>query len=93
MVRARHRDGTDQPELILPDEIYEYTITLNPTGNRFLTGHRIRVDIQSSDFPNFDRNHNTGGDDYHDSALAVANQTVFHDADHPSHVVLPVIPI
>ena len=93
MVRARYRNGTSKSELIFPGQIYEYTITLNPTGNRFLAGHRIRVDIQSSDFPNFDRNHNTGGDDYHDAALAVANQTVFHDADHLSHVVLPVMPI
>ena len=57
-----------------------------------MPGHRIRVDVTSSDFPNFDRNHNTGGDDYSEEVLLSANQTVFHDNLHPSHIVLPVIP-
>ncbi|MEM9682607.1 MAG: CocE/NonD family hydrolase [Pseudomonadota bacterium] len=92
LVRARHRNGTDRTDLIEPGEVYEYTIKLNPTGNCFLPGHRIRLDIQSSDFPNFDRNHNTGGDDYRESTLATARQTVFHDGARPSHVLLPVIP-
>lgn len=91
LIRARHRNGTDRTDLITPGEVYEYTITLNPTGNCFMPGHRIRVDIQSSDFPNFDRNHNTGGDDYFESTLATAHQTVFHDSVRPSHVLLPVV--
>ena len=93
LVRARYRNGTEKAELIEPGKVYEFAITLNPTGNRFMEGHRIRVDVQSSDFPNFDRNHNTGADDYRDAVLAVAHQTVFHDADRPSHVTLPVMPI
>ena len=65
---------------------------MNPTSNFFMPGHRIRVDVPSSDFPNFDRNHNTGGDDYSEEVLHSANQTVFHDNLRPSHIVLPVIP-
>ena len=67
-------------------------MTLNPTSNLFRPGHRIRVDVSSSDFPNFDRNHNTGGDDYSNSDLAPASQTVFHDSARPSRIILPVIP-
>ena len=92
IVRARYRESFEQPTLIEPGEVYEYTIELNPTGNVFLPGHRIRVDISSSDFPNFDRNHNTGGDDYAEAGLVSATQTVFHDETRPTHIVLPVIP-
>jgi hypothetical protein len=92
IVRARYRGSFEQPSLITPGEVYEYSIELNPTGNVFLPGHRIRVDISSSDFPNFDRNHNTGGDDYSEATLVSASQTVFHDRMRPSHIVLPVIP-
>ena len=92
IVRARYRESYQQPSLIAPGEIYEYMIELNPTGNVFLPGHRIRVDISSSDFPNFDRNHNTGGDDYAEATLVSASQPVFHDTTRPSHIVLPVIP-
>ncbi len=63
-----------------------------PTWNRFLPGHRIRLDVTSSDFPNFDRNHNTGGEDWAESELRVARQTVFHDSDRLSVLTLPVMP-
>ena len=92
IVRARYRESFDRPTLIQPGLAYEYTIQLNPTSNQFKPGHRIRVDVSSSDFPNFDRNHNTGGDDYAEATLLSAKQTIFHDADHPSRLVLPVIP-
>jgi putative CocE/NonD family hydrolase len=92
IVRARFRNGFDRPELLTPGQTYDYTIRLNPTANRFLTGHRIRVDISSSDFPSFDRNHNTGGDGVSETAMVVAHQTVFHDATHRSRITLPVIP-
>ena len=67
-------------------------MTLNPTSNLFKPGHRIRVDVSSSDFPNFDRNHNTGGDDYASAELTTASQTIFHDRTRPSRIILPVIP-
>ena len=92
IVRARYRDSFDQPTLIQPGQVYEYTIKVNPTGNLFQRGHRIRLDISSSDFPNFDRNHNTGGNDYAETTLMTAHQTIFHDRARPSSVILPVIP-
>ena len=92
IVRARYRHSFDAPSLIEPDRVYEYTIRVNPTSNLFRKGHRIRLDVSSSDFPNFDRNHNTGGDDYRDTVLRAAHQKIFHDAGRPSRVVLPVIP-
>ena len=92
IVRARSRDSLAQPALLEPGRVYEFTLQLQPTSNLFRAGHRIRLDISSSDFPNFDRNHNTGGDDYREAHLAVARQAIYHDTHHPSHIVLPVIP-
>jgi putative CocE/NonD family hydrolase len=92
IVRARFRDGYERPVLLRPGQVCEYTIRLNPTANCFLTGHRIRIDVSSSDFPSFDRNHNTGGDGVSESAMVVAHQTVFHDAARPSRVTLPTTP-
>jgi putative CocE/NonD family hydrolase len=75
-----------------PGEVYEFRIELLPTSNLFRAGHRIRVDVSSSDFPNFDRNHNTGKEDWADGELRTATQTVLHDGAHPSRISLPVIP-
>ena len=91
VVRARFRDGFDRPNLMNPGEVYRFTIELLPTSNLFKAGHRVRVDISSSDFPNFDRNHNTGKEDWADPELRTAQQTVFHDASRPSCIALPVI--
>ena len=92
IVRARYLESFKSPSLIEPGRVHEYTIKVNPTANLFRRGHRIRLDISSSDFPNFDRNHNTGGDDYRESTLKTARQTVFHNSARPSRVILPVIP-
>ena len=93
IVRARFRNGLDQPaQLMSPGEVYEFRIELLPTSNLFRAGHRIRVDVSSSDFPNFDRNHNTGKEDWADGGLLTATQTVLHDGAHPSRISLPVIP-
>lgn len=91
IVRARYRKSFTEPSLIRPYEVYHYTIQVNPTSNVFKQGHRLRVDISSSDFPNFDRNHNTGGNDYEEDTLLSAVQTIFHDKSRPSRVVLPII--
>ena len=91
IVRARYRESFTSPSLIEPGRTYEYTIRVSPTGNLFRRGHRIRLDVSSSDFPNFDRNHNTGGDDYAETTLVTARQTIYHDRQRPSRVVLPVI--
>ena len=92
IVRARYRRSKAKPELLTPGEPTEITIDVGATSNVFLAGHRIRLDISSSNFPRFDRNPNTGGTFGEEGKLLRAIQTVFHDAQHPSRLVLPVIP-
>ena len=93
IVRARYRNGWENPRLLDPGEVTEFTIEMNPVGNTFPEGHRIRLDISSSDFPNYDRNHNTGGDAYIESEMITAHQEVHHSQKHPSMLRLPVIPL
>jgi putative CocE/NonD family hydrolase len=90
MVRARHRYGYEREDCLRPGEVTEFRIRLGPTACRFAKGHRIRLEITSSDSPNFDRNHNTGANDLQDPHLAVAHQTVHHSPEYPSRLVLPV---
>lgn len=90
IIRARYREGYDAPKLLRPGEVFTYRIRLNPVGCRFLAGQRLRLYISSSDFPNFDRNHNTGCDYWSDPELRPARQRVFHDAARVSRLVLPV---
>ena len=92
MVRARYRNGVDKPSLIKPGEVVRYMIRMNPTSNAFKLGHRIRLDITSSDFPNYDRNHNTAADQNADAQLKKAKQTIHHGQPHTTRVVLPWIP-
>jgi uncharacterized protein len=93
IVRARFRESLSDPSLLEPDRVYEYTIRLGPVGVRVAAGNRLRLTISSSDFPQWDRNLNTGGPLFAESACSavVATQTVLHDAAHPSHVTLPVV--
>jgi putative CocE/NonD family hydrolase len=93
VVRARFRKSIwEPPELIVPGEIYEYSIELLPTSNVFQKGHRVRVHLTSSNFPHWERNLNTGDDPATDVAMQKAEQTVYHDRQHSSHIVLPIIP-
>jgi len=92
MVRARYRKGFTKAEFINPGEVVRYTIQMHPTSNAFLPGHRIRLDITSSDFPNYDRNHNTAANQNVDATLAVANQTIHLGAEHATRLILPWIP-
>jgi putative CocE/NonD family hydrolase len=95
VLRARYREGFDEARPVEPDRAYEYEIDLIATSNVFAAGHRIRLDVTSSSFPRFDRNANTGlplGEDTEDT-LTAARQRVFHDAERPSHLLLPVVPI
>jgi putative CocE/NonD family hydrolase len=93
IIRARFRESIwEPPKLLVPREVYEYTIELQPTSNVFKKGHRIRVHVTSSSFPLWDRNPNTGREQGMDAELQVAHQTVFHDAARPSHILLPLIP-
>ncbi len=91
-IRARYRHGLDKPALLDPGKVVKYTISMNATSNAFLPGHRIRVDITSSDFPNYDRNHNTAANQNADAELRTAEQTVFHGGDRPTRVILPQVP-
>lgn len=94
IIRARYRNFAqgEAPALIEPGNAYEYEIDLWATSNVFKAGHRIRLDVASSNFPRWDRNPNTGHDFGTDAELVVAHQTILHDREHPSYVVLPFIP-
>jgi len=93
IVRARYRDGSKlPPSLIQPGTAYEYTIELGNAGTIFRKGHRIRLEISSSNFPHYSRNLNTGRSNEEDDQLAVAGQTVLHNKEHPSRLLLPVVP-
>lgn len=91
IVRARFRDSLKEEKLMTPGEVYEFTIKLYPTSNVFKKGHRIRVDISSSNFPRFDVNPNTGEPLNRHRSTRIATQTIYHDASHPSRAILPVI--
>lgn len=93
ILRARYRDSLSEPSPLTPGEVYELRIDLVATANVFAAGHRIRVDVSSSNFPRFDRNTNTGGTIAEEAAadLVVADNTVHHTPVHPSRLVLPVI--
>ena len=92
ILRARYRDSLSQPSLLTPGKVYRLEIDLVGTSVAFQKGHRIRVHVTSSHFPQFDRNPNTGAVFGTTSEVKVAQQTVYHDAERPSHVLLPVIP-
>jgi hypothetical protein len=93
ILRARYRKSPAEPELLTPEQIYEVTLDLSVTSNVFLRGHRIRLEVSSSNFPRFDRNTNTGGviSEDSESDVQVAVNRVFHGPAHPSRLVLPVI--
>ncbi len=91
IIRGRYRNG-DSAELLEPGKAYEFTIDLWSTANLFKAGHSIRLDITSSNFPRWDRNLNTGAAFGTDSEGRIAHQTIFHNAEHPSQIILPLIP-
>jgi len=93
ILRTRFRDGTDKPgRLMTPGETVALDIDVDVTSYCFLKGHAIRVEISSSNFPHYARNPNTGTGIATETRLQTADQTVFHSASHPSHLILPVIP-
>lgn len=92
IIRARHRDPARPPEFLVPGDVYEFAIRCNPTAYLFKKGHRLRLEISSSNFPAFARNLNTGNDIATDQEIRVAHQAIFHSADYPSRLILPVIP-
>jgi putative CocE/NonD family hydrolase len=92
IIRARYRLSVSEPKLIEPGRVYEYTINLGNTSNLFKVGHKIRVEISSSNFPRYDRNLNTGHPIGQDAEINMALQTIYHDRKYPSYIVLPIIP-
>ncbi len=92
LVRARFREGMEQPSLIEPGQVYAYDINCWNTSQLFKKGHRIRLEVASSAFPKYDRNPNTGAPLGKSAEMKTAVQTIYHDRDHPSHLLLPVVP-
>jgi putative CocE/NonD family hydrolase len=90
--RASFRESLAHPTPVVPGEVYRYKINVWPTSNLFAKGHQIRLEISSSDYPQFAPNPNTGAPFGVDAEKRPATQTILHDADHPSALILPVIP-
>jgi len=93
LMRVRYRGGMDAPAPLTPGEPVEVTFQLYPTSNRFLAGHRVQVLVSSSSFPRFDPNPNTGEPIGRHTHMRVANNTIHHNSDRPSRVILPLVPI
>lgn len=91
VLRLRYREGFDRKVWMQADQVYEIHLNLQATSNYFAPGHRIRLDISSSNFPRFDRNLNTGGNNYDETQWKVATNTVHHSPKHASRLILPVV--
>ena len=92
MVRARFREGMDKPSLIEPGRVYGYDLDLWNTCQLYKKGHRIRLEISSSAFPKYDRNLNTDGQLGMSADMKVAEQKIYHDREHATYVLLPIVP-
>lgn len=92
IIRARYRNGLDRKVWMRPGEVYEVAVDLESTSNYFSPGHKIRLEISSSSFPRWDRNLNTGGNNFDESAPVVARNVVYHSRIHPSRLMLPIVP-
>ncbi|MFQ5983623.1 MAG: CocE/NonD family hydrolase, partial [Woeseiaceae bacterium] len=90
-LRMRYREGYSKNVWMKPGEVYEARFDLHATANYFGPGHRIRLEVSSSNFPRWDRNLNTGGNNYDETEWVIANNSVHHSARYPSHLLLPVI--
>lgn len=91
IIRARYRNSQETPALMNPGQVYHFTIDLWSTSNVFLKGHVLRLEVSSSNFPRFDRNMNTGEEQATAQKSVSAANIIYHDAEHPSALVLPVI--
>ena len=92
ILRARYREGFTKKVWMEKDGVYRIQIDMDSTSNYFAPGHKIRLQVSSSDFPLFERNLNTGGKNFDETEWVIAENTVHHSAEYPSHLVLPVIP-
>jgi putative CocE/NonD family hydrolase len=92
ILRGRYRDSRDKAELMNPGQVCKLTLNLWSTSNVFLAGHKLRLEVSSSNFPRFDRNLNTGEDQGRTDDWVKATNAVYHDREHPSALIVPVIP-
>lgn len=92
ILRLRYRNSPERPELGNPGEIYHITVDLWATSNVFLPGHKLRLEVSSSNFPRFDRNLNTGEDQARGTHMIKAANVIYHDKSRPSALVLPILP-
>jgi hypothetical protein len=92
ILRLRYRNSQEKPELAKPGETYHITVDLWATSNVFLAGHKLRLEVSSSNFPRFDRNLNTGEEQAGATRMSKATNVIYHDKAHPSALVLPVVP-
>jgi putative CocE/NonD family hydrolase len=92
ILRARYRNSMEKAEPMVPGTVYRLRVELWSTANIFLKGHRLRVDIASSNFPRFDRNPNTGASPEAPGPAVSATNTILHDREHPSALLLPLVP-
>jgi putative CocE/NonD family hydrolase len=90
--RTPYRNGYETPEMMKPGEVYPVTVEMFATSNLFKKGHRIRLDISSSDYPAYDPNPNTGEPYMTGHHQVIAKNVIYHDKDRPSHILLPIIP-
>jgi hypothetical protein len=91
--RLRWREGYDRaPAWMEPGRVYRVTLPPMTTSNWFAPGHRLRIEVSSSNFPRFDRNMNTGGDNYTETTFLVANNAIHHARQYPSQLTLTVVP-
>ena len=89
--RARYREGYDRQVMMQSGKVYELRVSPMTTSNVFRAGHRLRIEVSSSNFPRFQRNLNTGGDNFTESTSSIAKNRVHHSKEHPSRIVVPVI--
>jgi putative CocE/NonD family hydrolase len=92
ILRLRYRNSQEKPELAKPGETYHLTVDLWATSNVFRAGHKLRLEVSSSNFPRFDRNLNTGEEQAGATRMSKATNVVYHDKAHPSALVLPLVP-
>jgi putative CocE/NonD family hydrolase len=92
ILRLRYRKSEENPELAKPGETYHITLDLLSTSNVFLAGHKLRLEVSSSNFPRFDRNMNTGEEQAHATRMVKATNVVYHDKARPSALIVPVVP-
>jgi len=92
ILRMRYRNSQEKPEAMKPGETYRVTVDLWATSNVFLVGHKLRLEVSSSNFPRFDRNLNTGEEQARGARMAKATNVIYHDKTHPSTLVLPIVP-